>query len=1218
MKRILILTICMFCVFHNAMADCVSGKTTLGDGRQFVEPVNLNRCEKLKAQITDKSATKFKLSCHKTTFKCTAHECPNGLTPDKAGICSGLNSSEQTRFHKNLLTYTYQKRNLFDACASFDPNKIQNKTVMETQSEIQDLKRKVKYACVTDFANYELSTALAIGLIERYNWSNGIGQIRADNCTTQQNNRFKSGGGRSVRCVSDNGIYVEFIFGKMNSMATSREAVAGALCPVFGFQHLDSRGNQHRCHSKNKSYKDMANFLRKSEIMDIKNVDSGYFEILPLRTDINNKDDLSEILNTDLFKDIVTNTTAHIKMLIKQYIQQQLKSAGYTVESIKFYSARTKSFATADDSTWPVEIYACKKNNCKSYIKAFKFKSLIGSPGADLHFASWVSLGAEQMSCLIRGGLFDSKHCFFLEEDIANEKKQCANTNTMIQSVFATPSDSAKAYFDNENNMCVLDSSNKNAKILKDLEIAAQVGMLAITTVATAGAGSALAIGLAAGGVLADGVVLATDIKMNKASVKFLKNSTRCYDANCAKKYFEEEFKHMLQLMDRINDDEFNVIDSEMDRLVKMLDDKYIGDTYTKGLDNLRKDTTGILKNMSTEEKIETVATLVSVALSITNATKGVKALISKSKTRAPKFLKQLDVRINQCPTCKQSKIDDLLKEKQITNAKTTSKAAVFNASETGEASKIETVSDISAAFKKGENTSQPIGLLEEPFVGKNNMPDVIKKLEQDGFRVEPVKQNYGNGLEHTNYRIYAIDEPDVEKAQKKLLESASTSVDRDARLASVGIYYKQPEKLSDWSSLYEQSATELLLKDPDVAKARANWDNMDEYERWKFEHQTNRKIRRQLINEDATPVAYERIEGDGAAYTMQRTGSEAQQTAKKLDGFDGYAVNPKEQTFERAIESIVHENYHYAQDVGKTEVPKWLLDYNLDNYTTTGAGFIGPYHRQPLEVNAQSIGKRTAHDVSQGLAEQAVAADKAITTPKKDIGAGFNLMQPENTTKSVANAPSTTSMEDLRAAFNMGQPSTTPKTTTPKKDIGAGFNLMQPENTTKSVANASSATSKEDLRTVFNVDQPSTTPKTTEPTNNITDIKNNTSTVSRSTSIVNDSTKNLKKQYDDVIIELLDQTGYKAVEPLAEGYDALATKFGFETHRPRDAEEARYMISKIQNQLDETNIILKKYKSSALGETNDFKQLMYHFNKEQELGESYIQWLRQNLRLFE
>ena len=102
-------------------------------------------------------------------------------------------------------------------------------------------------------------------------------------------------------------------------------------------------------------------------------------------------------------------------------------------------------------------------------------------------------------------------------------------------------------------------------------------------------------------------------------------------------------------------------------------------------------------------------------------------------------------------------------------------------------------MSDISAAFKKGENTSQPIGLLEEPFVGKNNMPDVIKKLEQDGFRVEPVKQDYGNGLEHTNYRIYAINEPDVEKAQKKLLESASTSVDRDARLASVGIYYKQP-----------------------------------------------------------------------------------------------------------------------------------------------------------------------------------------------------------------------------------------------------------------------------------------------------------------------------------------------------------------------------------------------------------------------------------------
>lgn len=654
MKQILILTMTIICVIHNAMADCVSGKTKLSDGRQFAEPVTLNTCEKLNALISDKKATKFKMSCCKTKFKCVAHECPNNLNPDKNGICSTVNPSEQTRYHKNLLSYTYQKRNFFDACLSFNAEENQNKTILETKEAIKEIGKKIKYACITDFANYKLSTALAIGLIERYNWSKGaIGQIRADNCTIQQNNRFKSGGGRSIRCISDNGIYTEFIFGKMDSLSTSREAVAGAVCPVFGFLHLDSNGNQHRCHAKNKSYKDMQTFLRQNELMDIKNVDNGYFEIIPLRTDIEKKDNLSKVLNTDEFKDVVTSATAHIRILLKKYIEQRLKAAGYEIESIKFYSARSKAFYTTDDSIWPVEIFACKKNDCKKYIKLFKFKSLFGSRGGDLNFATWTNLGIEQTACLIKDGLFDSKHCFFLEEDVENEKKQCANLNTFIQSVFAKPSDSAKTEWDAENNMCVLNSSNKNATTLKNLEIAVHIGMLAVTTVATAGAGSVLAIGLSAGGVLADGIALQADIAMSKASVKFLKLSTRCYDATCAKKYFEEEFKHMLRLIDRISEDEFNVVDSEMDRLVKLLDDKYIGDTYAKGLENLKKDTTGILKNMSTEEVIYTAATIVSLALSIANMTKGVQALISKSKTRAPKFLQRLNIRFNQCSSCK-------------------------------------------------------------------------------------------------------------------------------------------------------------------------------------------------------------------------------------------------------------------------------------------------------------------------------------------------------------------------------------------------------------------------------------------------------------------------------------------------------------------------------------------------------------------------------------
>ena len=652
-RSIFVLMISMFCVVHNAVADCTSGKTTLKDGKQFTEPVNLKKCESLQAQITDKKANSFKLSCNKTKFKCTAYACPNNTVLNRNGICSETDSTqpdEQSRFHKKLLTYTDQTRNFFDACTNFSSENAKDRTIKETQSVIKEISNKIKYACITDFANVKISTALAIGVIERYNWSNGIGQIRADSCTTQQNNRFKSGAGRSIRCVSDNGIFVEFVFGKMDSLSTSREDVAEAMCPTFGFSHLDSNGNRHRCHKKdkNKSSKDLAEFLKKNELMDVKNLDNGYIEILPLHPNIETKDNLSKILYTDEFKNIITYATAQTKNLLKKYIKTRLKAAGYEVNRIRFFSARSNAFYTADGSSWPVEIEACKNNDCKTYYKVFKFKSLFGSPGNDLHFASWVALSVEQMACIIKDGLFDSKHCFFLEEDINKEKQMCAETNSLIQSTFAKPSNNAKAEFDTENNMCVLHSSNINAKTLKGLGIAAQVGLLAVTTVATAGAGTALGIGLAAGGLLADGVTLWADVQMNKASMKFLKLSTRCYDKTCAKKYFEEEFKHMLQLMDRINDDEYKVIDSEMDRLVNLFadDEKYLN-KYVTELANLKEKTTGFFNNMSTEETIETVAIAVSVVLSITNATKPIKALIAKSKKVEPKFIKTLANKLN-------------------------------------------------------------------------------------------------------------------------------------------------------------------------------------------------------------------------------------------------------------------------------------------------------------------------------------------------------------------------------------------------------------------------------------------------------------------------------------------------------------------------------------------------------------------------------------------
>ena len=1079
-RHILLCILTMICVVFNATADCTQGKITLKNGYNLVKTVKSNECKVLNAVISDKKATAFKLTCSNSKFKCIAHSCPNNLTPDKNGICSSINPTEQTRFHKGLVTHTYQKRNFYDACVSFNPAEVKNKTILETSSVITELGKKIKYACVTDFAGYNLSTALAIGLIERYKWSNDIGQIRADNCTTQQHNRFKSGNGRSIRCFSDNGVFVEFIFGRMDALYTTREDVAGALCPAFGFQHMDANGMKHYCHngSKSKSYDELAKFLRKNELMDIKNIDNGYFEIIPLRSNAEKKDDISKILDTDLFKPVMTHAVVQIKILLKQHIMERMKAAGYQVQSIKFYSARSKSFSTTEGSTWPVEISACKKNDCKNHIKLFKFRSLNGGAGADLHFAGWTYLGVEEMACLLKDGMFDSKHCFFLEEDINNEKKKCTDTNTLIQKAIGQTSNSAKAEFDTQDNMCVLKTSNANAKALQTLNIAVQVGALAITTVMTAGAGSVLAMSIMGAGLLADGLALYTDIKMNKSSVKFLKLSTRCFDAKCAKKYFEEEFKHMLRLMDKVNDDEFKVIDNEMNRLVDLLDDKYIGDTYNKGLEELKKDTTGILKNMSTEEAVNTAATIVSLALSAANAVKGVKLLLQRSKIRAPKFLKKLDIRINQCPTCNKNQFNALVKQREdadikalpagkntakkadgikalpassTTTAVTTTKSAnvakidneldaisdsgittftdlspddaehlkqvakerglevqyhdglkqytvrksstsaaktevtaktatgkkaeptttakasnknkssnkTFNINETRDSSKI-TATANSAPDASATQQSKPIGVLTSYSQKESNLPQIIENLKKDGFRVEEFNIE---GVNEKGFRVFADGEQDIEKAQQRLLNTATSKTDVDARLSIVGQYYNPSGNPESWYTQYDESVREMLSHDADVEKARKNWDNMSEWDKYKFEHQTNRKIRR-FINPEATPAGYEMTpEFAAAAYNPQRIGSEAEKTAKALDGVDLYNINPKNDTFEKAMENLVHENYHYAQDIGKTETPKWLLDFNMDNYTISkegAGGFYGAYNEQPLEIGVKALGEKT------------------------------------------------------------------------------------------------------------------------------------------------------------------------------------------------------------------------------------------------------------------
>ncbi len=665
-KRLLILVVVIVCAGHNAVADCDNGGVTgnakteriiLKTNHGLARDLSLEECVKLGAtnvqnQFVD--AVSYRLVCSGSNqFKCIPYKCPDGSKLNKNGFCAGVAS--QDRYHTDAISYSDSSEiQVFDACDSFNAKKTDSGVVKDFFWDEHAF--QLKYACISDFADLNVSTPTAIALIKTNNWPNGIGMVSPKDCTIQQNNRYRFGAGRSVRCKSQNNIYVEFLFGNINTLTTSVEDVAEKMCPVFGFVAHDQQ--KHYC-SVGAVYKNNSDsklnlfkiFLRDAELMDIEQQEGNVYKIVPLRKDknYNTHDSLSAVLDTDVFKDVVASAAESVKNLVQTYIERQLATVGYKIQNIIFYSARNISEKNTTYSVWPIRIDACNtKNECYTYIKLFKFRSLFG--GGNLHVKSLANLSAEMMSCVILDGMFDSKHCFFLEEDISKEKRLCEqDTNNLIKSVFGT-NKSAKAYFDNDDKMCVLNSSKQNANVLKTLSVATQIGFLFLTTITTAGAGSVLGMVVLGVGGLADGVALRSEIQMNKASVKFLKKSTRCFDAKCAQKYFEEEFDHMLRLIDTVNDDEFRVIDNEMNRLVELLDDSYVAKLAEK-----KDKTTGFFANMSSEEVVSNIATIVSLALSIYATPKLIQKLATKSRNVQPKFFKKLGQKIDNLKTTKQS-----------------------------------------------------------------------------------------------------------------------------------------------------------------------------------------------------------------------------------------------------------------------------------------------------------------------------------------------------------------------------------------------------------------------------------------------------------------------------------------------------------------------------------------------------------------------------------
>jgi hypothetical protein len=240
-------------------------------------------------------------------------------------------------------------------------------------------------------------------------------------------------------------------------------------------------------------------------------------------------------------------------------------------------------------------------------------------------------------------------------------------------------------------------------------------------------------------------------------------------------------------------------------------------------------------------------------------------------------------------------------------------------------------------------------------------MDDFIQQLQKEGYRVEYLRTFYGS----RQFQIVAETDgvADINLLQKKFLDNASVT-DKDARLGAIGYLDYQTAKGNpdSWYNTYNELVTAYLNNDPDIMKAYNNWDNMSEYERYQFIDQTNRKIRR-LINENPLPVSYTSAP-KGASYGINRIGTKAKDKLSKgyeID-FDEYTFRT-DQDFKTTLNQVIHENYHYSQDIGKSDTPDWLLDYNADNYVNSN-GIIGNYNVQPIERPALQIGRNISKSV--------------------------------------------------------------------------------------------------------------------------------------------------------------------------------------------------------------------------------------------------------------
>lgn len=547
----------------------------------------------------------------------------------------------------------------------------------------------------------------------------------------------------------------------------------------------------------------------------------------------------------------------------------------------------------------------------------------------------------EAFNCTVLGGEYQGKTCF------TPDKKLC---DQIAAATIAECPECAKAYFDTEKNACVLPNATKANDHQKKVNIGLIVGGAVVGAgiiIYTGGTGfAAVAVTIETIGA---GMEFGAQMHIDGVADEFFMKANNCNDAQCSEEILKEYFQYISRMTNDLQSGEKLGIDSKMAALVEMLPDDsqflidIVAGCYEQGDDNfdISKCDDGTWNEAQIIRAVGIGLQFTSVFASVGKWVLGA-GRVQKIASKTPGLTKALGKKI---PGIKGKIAQKLSKGEKVlrSDGKTINQA----------------LRQADNLVQQPKSTGVLVGVLDEGFMPSVQMDDFIKQLEKEGFRVEQAGDHMGK----KTYKVFSDtgNNVDIELLQKQFLANA-TEKDKKARLAALGLYYDSAKADPDsWYKTYKEVMTEYLLNDPDVIEAKKNWYKMSEWDRYKFTNQTNRKIRH-LIEENPLPVSYGRpTKGANASYGAQRLGSKA---TKELEAgaeidYDMYFFDPKSD-FESLLGGIVHENYHYSQDIGKSDIPKWLLDYNIDNYNN-GATSVMEYFAQPIERGVRPLGENVA-----------------------------------------------------------------------------------------------------------------------------------------------------------------------------------------------------------------------------------------------------------------